>query len=354
MIIGPDISFWQDDPTTPASVDFSKLEKQSKWVIIRARQNLWSDKRFSINWSDAKKAGLARGSYWFYDSRADPKRQAEKWIETLSPDLGELPLFADFEENYKGNWAGWKHWYTCLEHLKMLAPYKEIVIYIGYYYWMDAIALTPKASVDYFAQYALWIAAYETSAPRLPIPWKAWTFWQFTDNGDGGLYGVESKNIDLNYFNGSSAEFRARFNLDEKPEEPEEEIPMTNYVMTTISSGTRIRTDHTTLAAVSMSVDAGVIVSSTQLWTAPADGLEVRKGDKWLYITHVGGVELANNKKGWMAYIHKGVPICNDFKEITNTSPTEPPVHTNVAVAVNIFEGEVAVIVNGKEYIQKT
>ncbi len=29
------------------------------------------------NWQGAKAAGLMRGSYWFYDSRTSPKRQAE-------------------------------------------------------------------------------------------------------------------------------------------------------------------------------------------------------------------------------------------------------------------------------------
>ena len=44
----------------------------------------------------------------------------------------------------------------------------------------------------------------------VPKPWAKteWLLWQFTDNGDGKIYGVESKNIDLNYFNGDIAAFR--------------------------------------------------------------------------------------------------------------------------------------------------
>src|SRR3990172_126632 len=45
-----------------------------------------------------------------------------------------------------------------------------------------------------------------TNDPLVPRPWSTtdhggWTFWQFTDHGDGYKYGVESKEIDLNYFN---------------------------------------------------------------------------------------------------------------------------------------------------------
>ncbi len=44
------------------------------------------------------------------------------------------------------------------------------------------------------------------SKPKELEPWKSagktWTFWQYTQNGDGLAYGAESKSIDLNWFNG--------------------------------------------------------------------------------------------------------------------------------------------------------
>ena len=76
-IIGPDVSFYQDSPTTPQGIDFIRMNQAADFVIIRAGQNLWPDSDFKENWQRAKQAGLPRGSYWFYDSRADPKQQAE-------------------------------------------------------------------------------------------------------------------------------------------------------------------------------------------------------------------------------------------------------------------------------------
>lgn len=89
---------------------------------------------------------------------------------------------------------------------------------------------------------------------------------------------------------------------------------MTEYKMTTISSGTRIRQDHNTFAAVLTSVNANVTLTGTELWEAPADGSEVKKGDKWLKVSY-------NGVTGWMAYIHKGQYICKDFSEVGESQP---------------------------------
>jgi len=204
----PDISFWEDDPTTQQEVNFARMAQVTRAVIIRAGQNTWEDIKFRTFWSLAKSAGLVRGSYWFYDSRANPKQQAEKWVDVLGDDPGEMELWCDFEERYGGRYQGWRSWFDFMERVKTLLPHKTLGIYTGYYYWQEF-----AAGVNYFAQYPLWIAAYNSMAPRVPPIWQDWSFWQFTDNGDGSLYGVESKNIDLSYFKGSEDEFLARYQV---------------------------------------------------------------------------------------------------------------------------------------------
>ncbi len=39
-------------------------------------------------------------------------------------------------------------------------------------------------------------------------PWASWTFWQWTDKGDGLAFGMESKGLDMNWFNGTEQELR--------------------------------------------------------------------------------------------------------------------------------------------------
>lgn len=212
FVHGPDVSFYQDDPATPQGIRFDVMRAAGAgFVIIRAGQRTWADRDVKENWAAAKNI-LPRGAYWFYDSREDPKKQAELWLSLLNGDLGELPLCCDFEDNYGGQFGGWRNWYDFIVRLQELAPGKQIVIYTGYYYWIENTIQKGISiqQLNWFAQFPLWIAHYRVEKPMVPIPWMDWTIWQYTDKGNGPRYGVESLNIDLNYFNGDAEAF-ARF-----------------------------------------------------------------------------------------------------------------------------------------------
>lgn len=218
-IIGPDISFYQDNNETPQGVDFHKMRSNgAEFVIIRAGQNSWVDPDFAYNWRMAKAAGLPRGAYWFYDSRYNPVEQAKLFINAFSGDYGELPAWADFEEKYGGPFAGLSNWKIFLDTLyALLPPPTEIGIYSNYYYWRENVPADQRAQ---FAAYPLWIANYNPGAPLIPEPWTTWLFHQYTENGPGNAFGAESNRIDLNYFNGDLVAFRQRFDLTESPEVP--------------------------------------------------------------------------------------------------------------------------------------
>lgn len=223
-VIGPDCSFYQDDNNTPQGINFFKMREVAHCVILRTGQNTWPDPDFKRNWIEAKAAGLPRGSYWFFDSRIEAKRQAEMYVNLLDGDLGELPLFGDFEDRYNGPYDGWRHYYNFMATLERLLPGKELGIYTGYWFWREKTisAGISKDSLNYFKKFPLWIANYGANGdlperPPIPEPWDDWTLWQFTDNGDGTAYGVESLNIDLNFFNGTLEQFRERFKIVETP-----------------------------------------------------------------------------------------------------------------------------------------
>lgn len=238
---GVDCSFYQNDDGRIGRVNFDKMHLNgADFVICRAGQKNWPDPLFKEYWANSKGV-MPRGSYWFYDSRENPKRQAELWVSILGNDLGELPLQADLEDEYKGQYHGWKHWYDFMERVKVLTGGKTEMVYTRYYYWKDE---GPKPPNDtYFAQYDLWVANYETKTPLLPTTWKNWRLWQFTAAGDGRAYGVESKGIDLNYFNGTKAEFEAWAGMPPDgpttpPEPPVEPIP--GKVTLTVPKGTQV------------------------------------------------------------------------------------------------------------------
>jgi GH25 family lysozyme M1 (1,4-beta-N-acetylmuramidase)/exopolysaccharide biosynthesis protein len=225
MLLGCDVAFYEANPN--GRIDFVKMKSSGmNFVIVRAGQHTWRDSKFAINWEDAKRAGLPRGSYWFYDSRSSPESQAKLWAEVLGEDKGELPLFADYEESYGGTYRGGENFKKFLEETKKLIPNKEIIIYTGFWYFKDNVS---SSLHEYFSQYGLWVANYGVSKPLIPVPFKDWLFWQFSEDGNGATYGC-SGGLDMNYFNGNLDDFTKRFNitLSSLPEE-KEKIPEAKF-----------------------------------------------------------------------------------------------------------------------------
>jgi hypothetical protein len=95
---------------------------------------------------------------------------------------------------------------------------------------------------------------------------------------------------------------------------------MTNYTMNPINNGTRLRSEPNTLSTTLGAYNKTSNVVGTEIWTAPADGAEVRKGDRWLKVSKVDDVEVS----GWMAIVHKGTAVCTNLKEIEDE--VDPPV----------------------------
>lgn len=110
---------------------------------------------------------------------------------------------------------------------------------------------------------------------------------------------------------------------------------MTTYEAIVINNGTRLRTGHdvfstvidvdSTLANV-QSFNANDKLQGDEVWEAPADGSEVKKGDKWLHVTKRNGNPIP--VMGWTAITHKGVAVCKNLVEVG--TPPEPPVTTPI------------------------
>lgn len=212
---GADVSFYQDSDYTPQQIDFSKMiEQNASFVIIRAGQNNWIDPDFGYNWQKAKETGLPRGSYWFYDSRISPIYQAELFASLFVSDSPELRLWIDLEETYGGLYSGFANWKKFLLRLQQLLPRARIGIYTSYGYINGKI---PLAEYSFFASFSLWLAWWDINNPQdviIPAPWTSCEFWQWGTPAWGLLWGCESIEIDMNLFNGTKAEFQARFGLN--------------------------------------------------------------------------------------------------------------------------------------------
>jgi lysozyme len=212
--LGTDVSFWQDDnQTVYRKVDFEQMRKNgASFVFIKKSQALFEDEDTRCYWRDAKNAGLLRGGYHFLVWEKSPEEQAEFFWSLLRNDPGELPPVVDFE------W--WKitppNALVILE--RFLVRFEKVsnktpMIYTAPSFWRQHGSKDGK-----WAQYPLWIANYGVNFPTVPEPWQRWEFWQFTSKGDGMSFGAESRNIDLNYFNGTEQDLLDRYGQPaEKP-----------------------------------------------------------------------------------------------------------------------------------------
>ncbi|RPH37475.1 hypothetical protein EHM92_02605 [bacterium] len=203
-----DVSYYQGE------IDFRVMRATGiDGVIIRAGQRFWVDIRFKENWQKVKEAGLPRGSYWLYDSREDPKKQAALWWSLIKDDPGELVHAADLEEGYGGAYGSKAHMKEFILEFQRLSrlPDDRIAIYTGFFWFTERIGNDP-----FFERYPLWLAWYANmSVVRVPAPWSEsdLLFWQRTSSGDGKLHGVGSLEIDLNWYCCTARSFSLRFGL---------------------------------------------------------------------------------------------------------------------------------------------
>jgi len=215
--IGLDISTWQDSPAIPGHINFDKARLAgASFVFIKASQGVWSDPDFEMNWSAAKAAGLLRGAYHYMDWSKPPLQQAQYFAGLLALDPGELPPVCDYECRTGAPSSGAARLVlrAFLEETKRLTG-KTPMIYTSPGYWCE------YGSADgYWAQYPLWIAHYGVAVPLIPRPWTCCTFWQSTAKGNGYLYGVESRDVDLDEFSGDEAALRAFAGLSDQPDLP--------------------------------------------------------------------------------------------------------------------------------------
>lgn len=325
-----DVSFWQ------GAIDFLKMKAAGLFgVFIRAGQNTWADIKFAINWKLAKLAGLPRGSYFFYDSRVDPGRQAKLWADQLGSDLGELPHAADFEESYGGQFGKVEHFKAFLQEFMRLTGLTRdrIIIYTGFFWWLKRVGDDP-----WFRQFQLWLASYgRMDQIRIPAPWTAvdFLFWQYTATGDGPDHGVGSQEIDLNYFARKVLDFFKRFPqavLDAPlPPVPPEGEPMTDYIYSikpTRSAGSKVRTEPDTGNTSNLTLPFGKYAYGNQRVEIAEDKWETidnvrtqvnKAGDIWLKVLEVDGTLLP--QPGYIAEIHLG----DRYATITQIGTLPPP-----------------------------
>lgn len=204
-----DVSFWHD------YVDFKKAwANGARGVIIRLGQGIWVDTQLENHYLRATDIGMPVGFYWYFDSRYEPRRQADITSELVSRHPYQLGLWGDFEETYGGKWAGWSPFSSYLQNIIYNFPSfdPDLGVYSGYYYWLTYGPTSPIA-LEWFARFKLWEAWYTKNfgVVKIPQPWTEIELWQDTGNADGHAYGSINAGIDHNFHRLTTTQYNLKY-----------------------------------------------------------------------------------------------------------------------------------------------
>ena len=246
---GADFSFYQDD------INEEKTQDLLDFVIPRSSQNLYTDTWFLRNWK--KFTRRPRTSYHLYDWRpsgANPTAQG-KYFRELIGNIRNPTM--DFELP----WEGWSpvpfpEREKAFNHMRMFrdaVASERMTLYINVS-TLKTLQPFPNWLID---EWDLWIAAYlkvlkpvtwammqngisnewvvkdgvyhywdvirsfdeipdDRSPETFGWPWK---MWQFTNVLNGEYYGMKSKGLDGNLFNGTTEELNECFGFETQEEE---------------------------------------------------------------------------------------------------------------------------------------
>lgn len=195
VVEGIDVSYWQ------GTIDWDAVAADGiEFAVIRVSHGLGTyDTQFTRNWSEARRVGVRRGVYQYFDAHDDPAAQARLLLDEMGPlQDGDLPPVLDVEQ---GDNEG-------IEPAEMVADittWMEVVegelgvvpmIYAGAYGWSY---LTDDAD---FTDHPLWTANWVDDCPLVANPWEDWAFWQYS--ATGSVAGI-SGDVDRDRFNGDAS-----------------------------------------------------------------------------------------------------------------------------------------------------
>ena len=182
------------------AVDWTQLKSSGRaFGIAKATEGAsFTDTEFATNWSAMKSAGIVRSAYHFFHCDADPATQASFFLGVMGAlEPGDLPPSLDFEDTT-----------TCTAGAGVSMAIE----------WLDAVAsatgtlpilytsvnvLSGFDDVQSLAGHAqLWVASRGVTCPNLPMPFTAWSFWQYSLTGTAPGLPNSDGMADLDQFNG--------------------------------------------------------------------------------------------------------------------------------------------------------
>ena len=190
-----DLSHWD------RNIDFKLAKKDGiVGIIHKATQGVeYVDPEYTKRRKTAEEEEILWGAYHFGVGE-NGKDQAEHFLETIGDSSGVL-LALDIEENKDGKNITPKQAEDFINRVYVVTG-RLPLIYGNAYFLKDF-------STPTLTECPLWLAKWGAE-PTLPIGWKKWTLWQYTDGQTGAkpheVEGIGS--CDRNKFNGTLEELK--------------------------------------------------------------------------------------------------------------------------------------------------
>lgn len=189
---GIDVSVYQGD------IDFEQVKSSGIEVVyIRAGYGFSvTDPKFEENYTNATKAGLKCGAYYFVTARNTEQAylQATRFAELISGKTFAARPAMDFEEFGSLGKNG-----INIVGLAFMQKLRELTGIVPILY-TDAYNASETWGWN-FAQFPLWVADYDAEEPYVTSNiWQSYAGFQYSDRGEiPGIYG----NVDLDRFTSS-------------------------------------------------------------------------------------------------------------------------------------------------------
>ena len=203
---GIDISHYQESFTFKNNIDF---------IVIKATEGIGKDDKFEELLASAKDVSI-KGAYHYFRTEVSPILQAENLLACVNNKCLHF-LVVDYEaKNNVLDMAGAASLLDMLEYL-VANQAVPIILYTSPYIYRDNL----RVWYEEFDAFPLWLARWsgdsETGDPTQGILERDWQFWQYSADGNlmGEEYGVESRDVDLDVFNGTFEDLKAWLGIEE-------------------------------------------------------------------------------------------------------------------------------------------
>jgi len=211
MLFGIDVSHYQE------LIDWPKVKASGvSFAIIKASEGTgYVDPMFEENFRGAVDAGIIPGTYHFFLPRFDALLQANHYLSTIKEIVGShpcLPPCIDLETAGATKAAMNASVSSFMQELERVSG-RPGMLYTSPGFWSTYLPVPvfnqyrlTISTIDWAVKNPLWLAHYTTGWPSQVYPWAGWTFWQYSSSGK--ISGIRTR-VDMNLFNGSSADLAA-------------------------------------------------------------------------------------------------------------------------------------------------